>query len=329
MQEQKMTRPNRKAFSSIFLKTKSVTEAARINEQSKTLINELTHWSSQFPSILQTRIPPLSLILTATYPANNLDALLLTGMTNLWIFAVDDLFDSATLSTKSLSELTEKFNLIITEAPSPTLLNDELGQILGNIRKDVAKFSLFEHLESNWCNAFKNMLNGMVKEAIWREKFQLFNELPDLDGYLENGLNTVGGPPHIWTTLITTNDFSLLKVQKALDEMVLTASACIRLANDWQSYGKEIKEGSFNSLTIWENHQRCNLSGEFALEEAKKCLIAQIEEELERLKRLKIDINTETGLPETVIVNIAEFVSEFYMQHDFHTMTRKTCLPFE
>src|SRR5262245_57718583 len=65
-----------------------------------------------------------------------------------------------------------------------------------------------------------------------------------------------GAPPHVWASLITTNDPSTPQHLHLLRPMEQLASTCIRLANDLQSYTKELNEGKINALVILSQSMR-------------------------------------------------------------------------
>ena len=67
---------------------------------------------------------------------------------------------------------------------------------------------------------------------------------------MATGRYSIGGPPHIWAALITADDPSTPAHLDHLRQMEEIASTCIRLANDLQSYQKEIDEGKINALVI-------------------------------------------------------------------------------
>jgi hypothetical protein len=98
------------------------------------------------------------------------------------------------------------------------------------------------------------------------------------------------------------------------------ASTCIRLANDLQSYQKEIDEGKINALVIQSRELRAQgVPQEDAYAQAEARVRADIEAGLKQLTRLRDNAVTTTGRPEAAIDNIARFVCDFYTHHDYHT----------
>ena len=98
------------------------------------------------------------------------------------------------------------------------------------------------------------------------------------------------------------------------------ASTCIRLANDLQSYQKEVDEGKINALVILSRELRAQgVPQQTAYEQAEARVHADIVAGLNQLTQLRQTAVTQTGRPEAAIDNIARFVCDFYTHHDYHT----------
>ncbi len=315
-------------FENCFLEEKKQIEKTQVFEHCQITADRLQNWAMDYKLVRPERIMPLALTLSSTHPVNDLDAVFISACTNLWIFAIDDFIDESKLADEELKIHAETYQSIIKGHNSPTP-SDELGGMIHQIRTELQQYPLFKELENDWTEALCRMIRGMTMENQWRDEFHSSRKLPSIKEYLENGLYSVGGPPHIWTVLITLGDPSAVPEKIILQEMGKLASTCIRLANDWQSYEKEVREGGINALTIWNNHLFRELDYEIALKKSQNHLIDLINQNLKKLKAIKAEIRTTTGFPEQAIENIAEFVCEFYMQHDFHTMVQDFYFPSE
>ncbi|HLZ08735.1 MAG TPA: terpene synthase family protein, partial [Chloroflexota bacterium] len=149
--------------------------------------------------------------------------------------------------------------------------------------------------------------------------------LPSYEEYVENGLNSIGGPPHVWSAIITTGDSSVPWHLRHLREMERVSSTCVRLANDLQSHSKEIAEEKLNSLLVVSHALiRRGLTPVDALREARVYVQGAIARELADLDGLEAQARTKTGRPEAVTANIARFVCDFYAHYDYHTFTKET-----
>src|SRR5204863_9234262 len=123
--------------------------------------------------------------------------------------------------------------------------------------------------------------------------------LPTYEEYVATGRYSIGGPPHIWAALITTGDPSTPAHLDHLRAMEEIASTCIRLANDLQSYQKEIDEGKINALVILSRELRAQgMSQERAYELAEARVHADIVAGLNQLTELRKAAVTNTGRPE-------------------------------
>ena len=124
----------------------------------------------------------------------------------------------------------------------------------------------------------------------------------------------------MWAAILTTNDSTATRQRAFLARMVAQSAAIIRLANDLQTYERELAEGKLNSLQILCQSPRCDrLPAGASIHDASRYVQAQIKEMLDRLLALGQQPHTVTGRPELALVRIAQYVAEFYRRNDFHT----------
>jgi hypothetical protein len=185
---------------------------------------------------------------------------------------------------------------------------------------------LFNSLGSQWTNALWGTIDGMLCEYRWSLAYGRGRDprapLPSYNEYVSIGRFSIGGPPHMWAAMITTDDASTPAHVEHLHAMERLASTCIRLANDLRSYEKEVAEGQVNALIILSRALRDQgVSPEDALQQAVRRVQADIVAGLQSLAALRKGAVTETGHPEAAIDNIARFVCDFYTQHDYHTFS--------
>jgi hypothetical protein len=199
-----------------------------------------------------------------------------------------------------------------------------MATALCEVREDLASYALFEPLGSEWANALCGTIDGMMREYDWRLDYRdvadLQATLPSYEEYVATGRYSIGGPPHIWAAVITSDDPSTPAHLDHLRAMEQLASRCIRLANDLQSYQKEVDEGKINALVILSRELRATgVPEELAYEQAAARVQEDIACGLEQLSALRNASVTETGRPEAAIDNVARFVCDFYTHHDYHT----------
>jgi hypothetical protein len=271
---------------------------------------------------------PLTLSVAAAAPYSTLEALISTARLSLWVFTLDDLFDEERVPRSELMRRVERYRAIaqgIPQGETGSGTRDTLAAALREIRDDLAGYPLFASLGQVWVDALCGTIDSMLDEYQWRlRRRQSGNDmqLPSYEQYVECGLSSIGGPPHVWAELITTDDPSTPEHIEQLRVMERIASTCIRLANDLQSYQKEVSEGKFNSLVILSRgllESEPGLSEAEAYARAEARVRAEIAAGIDRLAALERSAGTRTGRPEAAIANIARFVCDFYSQHDYHT----------
>ncbi|MBV8713905.1 MAG: hypothetical protein JOZ65_02440 [Chloroflexi bacterium] len=306
-----------------FLASLDPAEQVRIFDLSARTSQTLHRWAARYPLIRRVRVWPLSLSVAAGAPFASVEALISTARLSLWVFTLDDLFDEERVPQVELMKRAERYRALAHgEIPCPN--GDSLATALCEIRDDLAKYPLFQALGSEWANSLCGTIDGMMSEYHWRLGYRkgAANSwtLPSYAEYVATGRYSIGGPPHIWAALITSNDESTPQHLDHLRPMEELASTGIRLANDLQSYQKEIQEGKINALVILSRElQAHGVRDGAAYAQAEKRVRSDIAAGLERLTRLRDAAVTRTVQPEAAIDNIARFVCDFYTHHDYHT----------
>jgi hypothetical protein len=304
-----------------FLESRDPTEQVRIFDLSARAAQTLHRWAARYPLIRRVRVWPLALSVAAAAPFCSVEALIATARLSLWVFTLDDLFDEERVPLGGLMRRAERYRAIAHgDARAPT--GDSLATALCEVRDDLARYPLFAALGEEWASALCGTIDAMMQEYNWRLDYrrQGIAGLPSYEDYLATGRFSIGVPPHVWATLIATGDPSTPEHREHLRAMESIASTSIRLANDLQSYPKELTEGKFNALVILgQAQQRGALPLEQAHLQAESRARAEIAAGLERLSELQASGPTQTGRPEATIADIARFVCDFYSQHDYHT----------
>ena len=259
-------------------------------------------------------------------------ALVSMARMSLWVFTIDDLFDEEIVPFAELRRRVARYNQILAGATAdPKRERDTLVLALQDIRDDLSSYALWPALRDEWAAAVARTLDAMMREHDWRIMYRDGtgdSDLPSYDAYLDDGLYSIGGPPHIWTTLIAISDETTLHHLHRLRQMERTASICIRLANDLQSHQKEIAEGKINSIVIRQREAMARgLSAEAAVVDACEAVRHEIRLGLLLCDQLRQQAQTATGYPEQAIADIARFVCDFYVHHDYHTFAAGTARP--
>ncbi|MGH2457311.1 MAG: terpene synthase family protein [Chloroflexota bacterium] len=304
-----------------FLDSLTPTDRTRVFELSEQVAGKLERWAARYPVIRAVRVRPLALSIAAAAPFSSVEALVSTGRVSLWVFTLDDLFDEECESTDDLLHRADAYRAIA--ANQLTLHSgDSLAKALRDARDDLARYPLFSSLEREWVGALTKTIDGMVREHQWRQddRHQRADRLPSYEAYLANGRFSIGGPPHVWSAVIATNDPSTPDHLDHLRVMERIASTCIRLANDLRSADKEIAEEKVNSLVLLSLPTReAGLTRAEAAERPMARIRRDVAHGLSELDDLLAHAPTLTGQPEAAIAGIARFVCEFYTRYDYHT----------
>jgi hypothetical protein len=314
------------SLKSTFLTGLTADERLRIFDLTARTARALHPWVARYPLIRRVRVWPLCLSVAAAAPFCDVASLVSMARMSLWVFTIDDLFDEESVPYNELHRRVDRYQeLLNTGQVAPREKRDTLTNALQDIRNDLAGYPLFPSLESHWVYAVSQTLQSMIMEHRWRSSYRSSAStpaMPTYDAYLEQGVYSIGGPPHVWATLIAINDPSTLQHLPRLQQMEYQASLCIRLANDLQSHAKELKEGKINSIIIRQHELIASgVDAESAWAQAHATVEAAIQHGLARCIELHALDSTITGHPERAITDIARFVCDFYVHHDYHTFT--------
>lgn len=306
-----------------FLASLDPAEQVRIFDLSARTAQTLHKWAARYPLIRRVRVWPLSLSVAAGAPFTSVDALISTARLSLWVFTLDDLFDEERVPQSELLKRAKRYRELVHREIAPPS-GDSLATALCELRDDLAKYPLFGALGTEWANSLCGTIDGMWREYQWRLAYRNGTDasatLPTYAEYVATGRYSIGGPPHIWAALITSDDPTTPRYLDHLRAMEQLASTCIRLANDLQSYQKEVEEGKINALVILSRELRARgVSKDDAYRQAEARVQADILTGLEQLTTLRNHAVTQSGRPEAAIDNIARFVCDFYTHHDYHT----------
>ncbi|HEU0169311.1 MAG TPA: terpene synthase family protein [Chloroflexota bacterium] len=312
-----------------FLEALDSQEQVHIFDLSARMVPPLHRWAARYPLIRRVRVWPLSLSVAAAAPFCSSEALVAEARVSLWVFTLDDLFDEERVPQTELMKRAERYRAIAQNqptAPAP----DSLANALREIRDELSTYPLFASLGDEWARALCGTIDGMTREYFWRLSYRKDGgaALPTYDEYVANGLYSIGGPPHMWSAIIATGDLSAVDHIEELRQMERLSSTCIRLANDLQSYAKEITEEKINALILISRElQDQGIPEKEALERAESRVKAEIAAGIETLGEMQAKVRTKTGHPEAALADIARFVCDFYTKHDYHTFYTEPLKP--
>lgn len=307
-----------------FLASLGPAERAHVFELGGRAAEAVQRWAARYPSMRGVRVVPLCLSVAAGAPFSSVDAVVSAARQSLWVFTLDDQFDEECAPEHELMRRAEEYRAI-AQARLAHPPSHDLAEALREVRQDLTTYPLFGPLGTEWAAALCGTIDGMLREYAWRaEQRQAGGQavLPSYAEYVATGRYSIGGPPHMWAAIVTADDPSAPRHLEHLRAMEELASTSIRLANDLQSYDKELAEGNVNGpIILGHSLIRQAVPPALAAEQAKQRVRDDMAGLLDRLSGLRRAAVTLTGRPEAAMDNIARFVCDFYAHHDYHTFT--------
>jgi hypothetical protein len=308
-----------------FVRHLDSTARRRIEERLGQVVGELDAWGRRFAFVRRERVVPLSISVAAAAPFGETAALVSAARVSLWIFALDDAIDESWYSADETRGLVRRCCRFL-RGDRPELGADPFLDALAEVQRDLARYPLFDELGPLWAGALRGTIDGMIREETWRVAWRTGrDEPPSYAGYVANGRYSIGGPPHVWASIITIGDPSAPRHLPRLRKMERLASTCVRLGNDLRSAEKERREGTLNGLFLLAaDNERRGMRPDVALRVAEARVRREIAARVRRLIALRQSPVTRTGRPEAATADIARFVTEFYEAHDYHTFVRES-----
>ncbi|HYO53615.1 terpene synthase family protein [Archangium sp.] len=298
-------------------------ERAHIFSLAGELGRPLGEWVARYPQLLRPfRIPQASLTLSATAPFLDAASLLPAAQLMFWVFAADDLFDEGPQPAAELVPRLERCLALLGNPEDADAGGDPMLEVMRDARDSLARFPLFATLRPHLVEALRDMVRCMHRESDWSAAYRRSprQPLPSFAEYLENGGPTTGSLPFYLGVFSAMDDASLAAHLPRLLRMNREAATSIRCANELRGYEREVGEGKLNGLIILQRElmNQEKLDEAAALERARTMVKDRIPVGLERCRELTRHERTQSGNPERFILNIAAFICDFYVHHDFH-----------
>lgn len=317
------------ALQSTFLSELDSDEKVRVFDLTTRISRELNHWAARYPLIRRVRVWPVCLSVVASARFVPINALHTMGRVGLWLFTIDDLFDEEIVPVVELQRRVVRYKEIVSGAPlKPRGERDTLAYALHDIQEELKQYPLYDKLREKWAEAVSRTLDAMMRENEWRAAYKEQGQvakLPDYDTYLGYSLYSAGVPLHVSAALIAINDHSVLNHLSFLGDMEQSAALCVRLANDLQTYTKELGEGKMNTIVLAQREVQAQEDPpQDILGAAYSNVRLHLQRERARCEELRAQARTVSGQPEALIGDTVRFVCDFYAHHDYHTFPYST-----
>lgn len=300
-----------------FLNSKSLAEREKIFKISEETTRKL--YKSHYSSLIRvSRIIPITLIISVAAPFIDAKSLLLTMKFGLFLFGLDDLFDEKLLNTSELLKRVHNYREIIhnRQPLGDGHAKDDLATLLQEIYDGFQTYRNFKKLKGEWTYSMTKLIDAMLDEYHWKLEAENnnYSTLPSVEDYLTVSSFSGGTPAYVWSMLMLINDDTIFDHVRYLHHMELLASRCIRIANEIESYEREIKENKINATLLYK-HQHNE-------KDAESWLKNLLDKNMNELLKLHQQKKTQSGLAEDVIKDVALFTCEFYQNFDFHTFNK-------
>jgi Terpene synthase family 2, C-terminal metal binding len=264
-------------FREKFLPRTTPDESAAINRLLRPVVEGAEAWCADHPLLAPGPIVPVALLMCVQFPGLDLQGTLLRVKAVLWVFAIDDFLDGDQTAPSAAADISLECRTVGASPVGKERAQSEYGNILLDVKGELARYPAFGPLGSTWSNALSRMIDGMMFEYWMRQRNNNSDSvgLPALDEYLYYARNSIG-LPFVWFTSLIVAESSASSVDKLL-ELSRLAEECgvaMRLANDIRSFRAENRIGKINAVNLLARSATGNHEGTDEAESQVSHLIA-------------------------------------------------------
>jgi hypothetical protein len=254
-------------------------DRAHVLQTALSIYSEVENWAAQFPVIQPQRIAGMCLALAATTPYAQPSVIVQASVLPLIIFAVDDMTEGFLSMTLTVEQIEAMLTLCVKLVQSggnstyrdypdlikvfPTINESQpwvqLANALTQFCRELQKFPAAAIYYGIFAKHFELSLEAQRTELHWSQAFKETETYPTYEQYLLNGRKSIAAPIILSALLAMVGqpvDSELrLKppygnLETLIDEVMLTCSSSIRLANDIAGFERERQAQKPNSLLI-------------------------------------------------------------------------------
>lgn len=229
-------------------------EAMQVEQLLPEVWTSTREWLSRYPFLNRDTLLPASILKIAQLPSLPVQDIVTAVLWELWVFAVDDLFDEGQSDFSELCALSEEFERIAIAPPGHERAQCPFGEALLDIKQRLASHATFRDLHPAYASTLSRLLNGYFHayrlRAATREADAL--ALPSFDEYLYQASRTFLHP-FMWS-LPLYNDDTVTTNLPALAQLADQCSRVLRLSNDLGTWAREEREGVLNAVSLEVAH---------------------------------------------------------------------------
>lgn len=324
-------------------------DRAHVLQTALSIYPEVKKWVSEFPIILPQRIAATCLVTTAMMPYAQVSTIVDETILGLILFAEDDIVDCAIANTLTDEQIDATLTLFARIAKSggnttyrdypdliclfPTI-NDEQPwvQVANSWTKFCQKLQKYPSAVLYYEFFAKHVELAMEAQRIeilhWWPTYKKTGACQTYDQYLENARLTILLSINLSSLLVmlgepVNSEYSLpapyTNLEELLDELILTASSGVRLAQDLRSFERERtlqQPGSNSLLTLMKT---CGLSEK----EAEAFVIKEIDTYLQKIEAPISLLPSSLSVWGDAVRRVCWAAYHFYLTTEFHHFTKE------
>jgi hypothetical protein len=296
-----------------------------VREVAQAVAGPVRSWADTHPSIRPQRIQSCCLAAAVSVPFLPPPEVALLAKFTLWEFAVDDVADSEVLTLDQIEEAAAECvrhmrNPRLERAPAAAEYGDFVA-VLGEIAEALSAYPLYANHAEAWWKSTESYLAANNQLGRWDERYAADpGDLPSWDAYRAGAEHTGGTPAFADVAAVLANDSDAFAEYQWIWQFAALGSVVARLANDLQTWPKEIHQRRVNSIVL---KQRDRILAGMPPEEAHAAAIRDVESllglETERFEALDAAHPEPRPRTANVIRDVIGFAVGFYSTGDFHT----------
>ncbi|MUG94295.1 hypothetical protein F7734_18690 [Scytonema sp. UIC 10036] len=323
----------------------SVVDRAHVLQTALSIYPAVENWAAQFPVILPQRIAGMCLALAATAPYAQPSVIVQGSVLPLIVFAVDDMTEGVLSMTLTVEQIEAMLTLCVKIVQSggnsiyrdyPDLIkvfpiiNEsqpwvQLANALTKFCQELQQFpnaTIYYHI---FAKHFELTLEAQRTELHWSQAFKETGTYPTYEQYLLNGRKSIAASIILSALLAMVSEpvdseFSLkshASLETLIDEVMLTCSSSIRLANDIAGFERERQTQKPNSLLI------LMLTQGFNQKEAEAIVIKEINTYLQKMEEPISLLPVSLSAWGDCARRVCWFSCAWYQTRDFHDLTKQ------
>ncbi|MGH8001400.1 MAG: terpene synthase family protein, partial [Brasilonema sp.] len=202
----------------------------------------------------------------------------------------------------------------------------QLANALTKFCQEFQKFSVAEIYYGIFAKHFELCLEAHRTELHWSQAFKEIGTYPTYEQYLLNGAESIGGPPVLSALLAMVgepvdSEFSVkppyANLETLIDEVMITSSCSIRLANDIRSFERERQTQKLNSLSIFM------LAQGLSEKEAEAIVLREMDTYLQKIKVPVSSLPLSLNAWGDCAKRVCWFTCAWYLTREFHDFTKQ------